>query len=90
MTMVLTAVNGITFKMPLQDPWPFATTGAGPVGYTLQEPIGKRAHATRNPFFLETRAPFNESRGTLLSNDPLPGENRTLAESTVVYNGHTM
>ena len=90
MTMILTAVNGITFKMPLQDPWPFATTGTGPVNYTLQEPIGKRAHATRNPFFLEPRAPFNESRGTPLSNDPLPEGNRTLAESTVVYNGHAM
>ena len=90
MTMLLTAVNGITFKMPLQDPWPFATTSMSFVNYTLQEPLGKRAHATRNPFFLEHRAPFNESRGPLLSNDPIPEGNRTLAESTVVYNGHTM
>ena len=90
MTMSLTAINGITFKVPLQDPWPFTTTGVGPVGYTLQDPIGKRAHATRNLFSLEPRTPFNESHGASVSNGLFPGENQTLIESTVVYNGYTM
>ena len=89
-TMQLTSINGITFKMPLIDPWPYTGPTTIPVGWTLQEPIGKRAHTTPMPALLGPRAPFNESRGSPLGNYSFPGGNQTFVESTVVYNGHTM
>ena len=90
-TMVLTAINGITFKMPLEDPWPYTLPPTSPFSpYTLQEPIGKRADATRPPILIEPRAPFNDSLGTPLGNSSFSGGEHVLAESTVVFNGHTL
>ena len=89
-TMQLTSINGITFKMPLVDPWPDTASVTVPAEYTLQEPIGKRAYSTQMSIFLEPRAPFNESRGIPLGNNSLPDGNDAFAGSTVVYNGHTL
>ena len=89
-TMILTAINGITFKMPLQDPWPYTTPSQISFSpYTLMEPIGKRAHAAQPPMLIELRAPFNESSGSSLGNHSVSGGS-TFTESTVVLNGHTL
>lgn len=89
-TMQLTSINGITFKMPLVDPWPDTAPITFPDRYTLMEPIGKRAYSTHMSIFVEPRAPLHESRGIPLGNDSLPDGSDAFAESTVVYNGHTL
>ena len=90
-TMVLTSINGITFKMPLEDPWPYTLPPTSPFSpYTLQEPIGKRAYATGPPILIEPRAPFNDSLGSPLDNVSFSGGEHVFTESTVVYNGHTL
>ena len=88
--MQLTSINGITFKMPLVDPWPDTATVAVPDSYVLQEPIGKRAYSAHTPILIERRAPFNESRGLYLSNDSAAARNQSHLESTVVFHGHTL
>ena len=89
-TMVLTAINGITFKMPLEDPWPYTTPSQISFSpYTLMEPIGKRAYAAQPPILIEPRAPFNESSGSSLGNNSVSARS-TFTESTVVLNGHTL
>ena len=90
MTMMLTTINGITFKMPLDDPWPYTiptTNDFKP--YTLMEPIGKRAYANQPPIAIAPRAPFNESSGSSVGNQSFPGGS-VVTESTVVLNGHTL
>ena len=89
-TMLLTSINGITFKMPLVDPWPDTDTIDTPGRYTLQEPIGRRAYSTPTPIPVAPRAPFNESRGSLLGDISFPAGSDAFVESTVVYNGHTL
>ena len=91
-TMVLTSINGITFKMPLLDPWPETATPTLPAtGWLLQEPIGKRAYPTTKPILVEPRAPFNDSQGSLLGNEVfVTGNHTSFTGSTVVYNGHTL
>ena len=88
-TMLLTTINGITFKMPLTDPWPDTNTFPIPSDYTLMAPIGKRT-VTEMPNILDHRAPFNESQGSSLGNDTFPAGTHTYVASTVVYNGHTL
>lgn len=91
-TMIYTSINGITFKLPIWDPWPYTETGKLPIGYTytLMEPLGKRSHETQVRGPIEPRAPFNESQGLLLGNDSFSAGNRMFIESTVVHNGHTL
>lgn len=92
-TMVLTSINGITFKMPLVDPYPWTDTATPTLpatGWVLQDPIGKRAYPTTKPILVEPRAPFNDSQGSLPGNEVFVTGNRTLTGSTVVYNGHTL
>ena len=88
-TMQLTTINGVTFKMPLLDPWP-DTEKYIFQPYTLMEPIGKRGHATRTPVVMEPRAMFRGSGGSPLGNDSFLAGNDNFIESTVIYNGHTL
>ena len=95
-TMIYTSINGVTFKMPLADPYSSCSYSGAPTPEPLVgEILGDgfrlmRARANPMTIPMQPRGPINESLGMSLGNYSSPAGNDSSIETTVIYQGHTL